>query len=613
MSGGRWHAASIRPKRMKALRRIFRIYYGPLDRRLRKVAARLQPARSLLIIEAVIVCAALAVVLTGSRAESLDRFGGRADILALLVAAALLALLHTYVNHAVLARLSRRLPLRAYDERRILFDLGRAARGVTNTGQIYELVVREIADALHSTNVSIFVSDDVAGDYVCRVSSKELRREPGAANEARAGHAFPASALIVKRLRGLTAPLGLTPSDLDTWQRAAVTLPDAVRRKEREHECATLDAIDARLLLGITIRERLVGILSLGLRKGARAYSAEDKRMLMSVASQLAFIIENAKLTERMVAEEGLRRELALAREVQQRLLPECAPQSESFELAAFCEPARAVGGDYYDFLTPAADQLGIAVADVAGKGISAALLMSNVQASLRSQTMNYRVSDDNHSLSELVGTMNRLIHRSTGTASYVTFFYAQFDERARSLTYVNAGHNPPLLVKAKNCCRSRADTRPQIVQGGRASRKPEPRGMIANRAYGNCAGVGLLEAKTAEMGFAEDFNSRPDSFEVRELTAGGPVLGVFEDCYYQQETVQMERGDLLFAFTDGLTESLDCEGREFGEDRLREALTSCAHMSADEVRDEVVRRMREWSARTAQHDDLTFVVMRVK
>jgi serine phosphatase RsbU (regulator of sigma subunit) len=231
----------------------------------------------------------------------------------------------------------------------------------------------------------------------------------------------------------------------------------------------------------------------------------------------------------------------------------------------------------------------------------------------LRSQTMNYRANDDNRSLAELVGTMNRLIHRSTGTASYVTFFYAQFDEWARTLTYVNAGHNPPLLVRAKNCCRSLADSPSQTGHDRRASRKPEPGGLIAERAYGSCAGVAVLEAEPAEMDFADDFNSLVNSFEVRELTAGGPVLGVFDDCYYRQETIRMEVGDLLVAFTDGLTESLDSEGREFGEDRLREALISCAHLSADEVRDEVVRRVREWSARTAQHDDLTFVVMKVK
>ena len=124
---------------------------------------------------------------------------------------------------------------------------------------------------------------------------------------------------------------------------------------------------------------------------------------------------------------------------------------------------------------------------------------------------------------------------------------------------------------------------------------------------------MAVLEEEAAEMDGADDFNPRVNSFEVRELTAGGPVLGVFDDCYYQQETVRMERDDLLVAFTDGLTESLDRDGLEFGEDRLRGALTACAHMPADEVRDEVVSRVREWSAGAAQHDDLTFIVLKVK
>ena len=90
-------------------------------------------------------------------------------------------------------------------------------------------------------------------------------------------------------------------------------------------------------------------------------------------------------------------------------------------------------------------------------------------------------------------------------------------------------------------------------------------------------------------------------------------MLGVFENCPYEQETLQLESGDLLVLFTDGLTESLDCDGNEFGEERLRETLKSCAHLSAEEVRDAVVRQVREWSAGAAQHDDLTFVVMKTK
>ncbi len=598
---------------MKVLKHTFRRHYGTLERRLRKATGRLSPAGKLLIVEAVAACAALSVALTGSRAAMLDRFGGRADIASVVAACALLAMLHFFVNRSVLTRLERRLPIRAYDERRILFDLGQAARGVTNTDQIYSFVVREIADALCATNVSIFVRDDAMGDYVCRVSSKEAELKHGAARQSLNRHTLAANSLIVKRLSGLSAPLGLTPDDLETWRRAVASF-DARRRAERERECATLNAVEARLVLGITIRERLVGILSLGLRQGSRCYSAEDKRMLMSVASQLAFIIENAKLAERMVAEEGLKRELALAREVQQRLLPEAAPETESLDLAAFFQPARAVGGDYYDFITLNDGQLGIAVADVAGKGISAALLMSNVQASLRSQVMSHRTDGRTDSLAELVRTMNRLVHRSTGAASYVTFFYAQFDEEARTLTYVNAGHNPPILVRTNNSdgqltCGSRhtiSDCKLRVSSGSMMM-------PAAVRAVGACAAVAVLEAESLENEITGGPNTPVNLIEVRELTAGGPVLGVFDCCRYEQETLQMVSGDLLIAFTDGLTESLDREGNEFGEERLREVLTACAHMSADEVRDRVESQVREWSAGAAQHDDLTFVILKVK
>src|SRR6185503_19099736 len=125
-------------------------------------------------------------------------------------------------------------------------------------------------------------------------------------------------------------------------------------------------------------------------------------------------------------------------------LFPESPPKMPSLELSGVCYPAGGVGGDYYDFIELDEEKLGIAVADVAGKGISAALLMCTVQASLRSQAPTV-----NGNLTELVSSMNRLLHVSTDSASYATFFYAQFDERSSLLTYVNAGHNPPILVRA--------------------------------------------------------------------------------------------------------------------------------------------------------------------
>src|SRR4030095_7488799 len=153
-----------------------------------------------------------------------------------------------------------------------------------------------------------------------------------------------------------------------------------------------------------------------------------------------------------MVAQERMRRELALAAEVQQRLLPSCAPKGVGMEVAGFCEPARGVGGDYYDFINfDNSSQLGLAIADVAGKGMPAALLMSTVQATLRSLTARNGTGNATHTelLSSIVSKLNRLLFNTTNGEHYVTFFYATFDQATQQLTYVNAGHNQPLSLQA--------------------------------------------------------------------------------------------------------------------------------------------------------------------
>jgi len=315
-----------------------------------------------------------------------------------------------------------------------------------------------------------------------------------------------------------------------------------------------LRTIKSRILVRIKQKNELIGILSFGPRRGGFQYSTEDRELLMSIAAQLALIIDNARLTERMVAQERMRRELALAAEVQQRLLPSRAPKGSAVEIAGFCEPARGVGGDYYDFIDFDNSQLGVAIADVAGKGMPAALLMSTVQATLRSLTArNGSSAPVNHELSSIVGNLNRLLFNSTNGEHYVTFFYATFDRATQRLTYVNAGHNPPLYLQAD------AD------------------------------------------------------FEVRQLTSGGLVAGAFEHAAYDQETVQMKPNDLLFLYTDGLSEAMNLEGEEFGAGRIMDTLKSIASLSADQIRDVVVRSVREWCAGMSLYDDLTFVVMKVK
>jgi sigma-B regulation protein RsbU (phosphoserine phosphatase) len=188
---------------------------------------------------------------------------------------------------------------------------------------------------------------------------------------------------------------------------------------------------------------------------------------------------------------------------------------------------------------------------------------MSIVQASLRS-----KVDLVNGRLTDLVSSMNDLLHRSTGPHSFATFFYAQYDGGSRLLTYVNAGHNPPILVR-----------------GGLASYSP----VLTH---------GLAVAA---------------ALDVKLLSTGGPVIGAFSNSHYEQEAVYMGPGDVLIAYTDGVTEALNVEGQEFGETQLLEVARRYCALPADEMSDRIVRRIQAWCGDTPQHDDLTLVILKVR
>src|SRR5829696_3584658 len=516
----------------------------------RKSKGRLTLKRIYYSVEFILFITIYFVVFSGSRLKFIDSFGRRADaVFSLLFVAAFIAI-HVFARRSLMPRIGRRYAPTPYDERRIFFDLGPGTQHVTTIDQLYQNLAERVRNALDASNAAIFVRDDPTGNFNLRVLSTQAaaQAEPGGKRLQLSKRAF-----VVRRLMNLSTPLVIEPREIETWSQALNSvLPELREERASEHE--VLHTIKSRILIQIKQKNELVGILSFGPRRGGFQYSAADRELLMSIAAQLALIIDNARLTERMVAQERMRRELALAAEVQQRLLPSCAPKGAGMEIAGFCEPARGVGGDYYDFIDFDDKQLGVAIADVAGKGMPAALLMSTVQATLRSLTArNGNNGSASHELSSIVSKLNRLLFNTTNGEHYVTFFYATFDQTTQRLTYVNAGHNPPLYLQADS------------------------------------------------------------SAEFRELTSGGLVAGAFEHAVYEQETVQMKPNDLPFLYTDGLTEALNVEGEEFGADRIMETLKSIVSLSADQIRDVVARRVKDWCDGVSLYDDLTFVVMKVK
>src|ERR1044072_6788186 len=517
----------------------------------RKSKARLNLRRIYYSVELLLFIVIYFLVFSGSRLRTLDTFGRRTDAIVSLLLVGTFILIHVIARRRLLPKIGRSYAPAPYDERKIFFDLGQGSQNITSIDQLYQRVAERVRNALDASNAAIFVRDDASGNFNLRVLSAQGRTPQTDVDGKRCQ--LGKRAFVVRRLMNLSTPLLIEPKEIETWSQALNSvLPETRAERAGEHE--VLLSIKSTLLVQIRQKNELVGILSIGPRSRGFQYSVADRELLMSIAAPIPLIIEHARMTERVVAQERMLRELALAAEVQQRLLPSGAPKGVAMEVAGFCEPARGVGGDYYDFINFDNRQLGLAIADVAGKGMPAALLMSTVQATLRSLTArNGSNGNSNPELSSIVSKLNRLLFNSTAGEHYVTFFYATFDQSTQLLTYVNAGHNPPLYLRAN------------------------------------------------------------EKNKFRELTSGGLVAGAFEHARYEQETVQMEADDLLFLYTDGLAEALNKDGEEFGASRIMETLQSIAQLTVDQIRDEVVRRVKEWCSGVALYDDLTFVVMKVK
>jgi len=403
-------------------------------------------------------------------------------------------------------------------------------------------VLVSVCEQLHVESAALLERRDGSTmEYRCLVAAGAL--------EATAP-VVAADGFLITRLRAYPLPLPFAPNELPALAEWA-----AEHRRERLDEIRALAAAGVRLAVPLRTRSEILGVLVLGERSQRASFTTREKQVLRACGDQFALMIENARLTDRVVEQETLRRDIALASDVQRRLLPDAPPRTESADFAAVSVPARRIGGDYYDFVELRDRDLGIALADVSGKGVAAALIMSVVQASLRIIS-----SEGDVPPPRLVARLNEFVYRSTPASKYATFFYAQFDEKRRQLRYVNAGHNAPYLLRA-----------------GRAS-------------TGDSA-----------------------SPEIEQLSVGGTVVGMFPEMGYEEATVELCPDDILLAFTDGVPEAHNPENEEFGEDRLQLLLRQTAHLPADEISARISAEMKNWIRDAEQYDDLTFIVMKMR
>ncbi len=418
----------------------------------------------------------------------------------------------------------------------LLSDFINATRQAATFDEALRLALATLCGRLSAASAMLL--ENISGtEYSC------IAAEPA---ELMPCPSLPAPGFLSNRVRFYSLPLPITAGDLTTWLHWAIE-----NRPEYVPEIEAISETKARIAVPLRTKTEILGILLLGPPLARSEYNGFELRLLRNCAEQFALMLENARLTGRVVEQEKLRRDVTLAVEVQKRLLPERSPDSQAASLAAVSVPARSVGGDYYDFLDIGDHRIGIALADIAGKGVAAALLMAVVQASLRIIS-----SEEGVSLPQLAARMNRYLYRSTGANGYATFFYAQLDESTRQLRYVNAGHNPPYLLRS---------------------------------ATGSTAAA-----------------------EIEELSTGGIVIGMFPQAKYEEATLNLESGDVLVLFTDGVTEALSPGEEEFGEERLKSLLREYAHLPVAEMSSAISRELRSWISNADQHDDLTFIVLKV-
>jgi sigma-B regulation protein RsbU (phosphoserine phosphatase) len=319
----------------------------------------------------------------------------------------------------------------------------------------------------------------------------------------------------------------------------------SVSKEQTERDYPNLFLMGIEIIVPMQIRGKTKGLILLGKRINNLDYTNTDIEFIYSVGSLAIISMENRRLFIEALEKQKLEEELDLAREIQKNLLPQQIPTFNNFEVAAINLSSKQVGGDYYDIIPLDTNTFCTAIADVSGKGVPASLLMANIQAFLQV------ICRQNIPLADATGLINDLISQNTSDGKFITFFWGIFNDINKEIKYVNAGHNPPLLIRDN---------------------------------------------------------------KIIKLQTGGIILGVMKTFIpYVSETVKLFSGDVLILFTDGITEAMNKQGEEFSDKALETLALSISDKSSQEVVNKIQQEVQKFAEGTTQSDDMTLVVVKVK
>jgi len=350
--------------------------------------------------------------------------------------------------------------------------------------------------------------------------------------------------LVVRAHRGEGFKISSTVRDRVLNEKASLLVRDAqLDQALRDHMSIVEQKVRSMLAVPLQTNDRVIGLIYVDSPHLIREFSREDLNLLTVMANVAAIRIEHARLNEIEEAERAMAKQLEQAALIQKGLLPSEPPKAPGMDIAGNTTACHTVGGDYFDFLPFPDGRVGLLVGDVAGKGMPASLLMSSLQA--RVQVL-FEEADD---LARKITRLNKAVCASCPDNRFITFFMTVIDPATGSLVYTNAGHNPPLLVRA----------------GG---------------------------------GFDK-------------LAGGGVILGILPVATYKETVTQMNSGDVLVLFSDGVTEAPNPQDEDFGEERLGALVATMRDRPAAQIVEAIEAAVTEFTQGAPPADDITVVVAR--
>jgi len=420
------------------------------------------------------------------------------------------------------------------------------AHGQVDSDQ-FRLQVTHLAALVEASKILNSTLDlDHLLELILEVATRELGADRGTVYlldkqlgelRARISQGLESKVLRVKVGQGISGKVAETGE--------TVRIEDAYQDPRFFQKFDTAYGYRTRSVLCMAIRNKtgeIIGVIQL-LNKIKGTFTLEDEVFLQALTVHIAIALENAKLHAAIVDQQRIRTELALARQIQQNLLPRPPERWHRYRIAALAESCFEVGGDFYDFLTVSPTTMAAVIADVSGKGISSALVMSTMQATLRALLVGV------HSFERLLEKMNDVIREYTGGRMFVTLFLALLDSESRKVHYINAGHNPPVLVRADGSC--------------------------------------------------------------EQLEEGGTVLGLLPGVSFVRAHTEVRPGDVLVLYTDGLVEATNAADEMFGMEGLVTSVRNGGSASSPgETVAHILLTVREFSAGAPQADDQTLVVI---